>query len=968
MTVGDGDKIMLEDRRILKQAINDNKLVIFVGAGASINSGVPLWKEAIETIYEKMETISLKKDEILQIPQIYFNVRGEKEYNELIKNLFKYDDKEPNKIHELIVKLRPCHVITTNFDNFLEKAFISNGEFLDVIQKDIDIPYSKNNRAIIKMHGGFIYDNFVFKEDDYLNYSKNFALIEMYIKALVAKNVVLFIGYSYNDPDTKQIFNWVKNILGDNNQRSYFLDAASNYDPYMVSYYRNLGINVIYASEYLKDKFKKDNIFDNTVKLLEYIINDERETDIANIIYNSLKPFFSMNYLLSQYIQSLLVNLDVLYEFRHLKLGTNKTEQFFIALNNQNNTNSSNKLYCIKDFLSKTIINNAFIYDKETHKENTLCIFNHPSQADFYNDIDNENYVKIKKFSDSTIAEGDKLLQLQLQIAYGYYQIQDYEKCYSILKKLSLTFKQQQNYIWYFISEFNRLHVGGLLNWRYYLDTNKELEDEIGQIDLNDILYNNAQNGKKENPVLKELEGFTLVYKTLSKVLKTQDKIEKDASTNFISGTGIANIDLLETDVLDFYNYLKFNHLMIDSYSEVKEIYRQYVNAVFCSHSKEKKEYSDGFWGPGENKVLKELSAFDIIVICKNISKKDLDEIYNTNHVIQIVLSQDAENKLFEIITNYMSAINNKILTHEIKDKVLVILKILEKVNLSDDRLSYVVEQINNLIKQNLFQNNEYSSINAFMVNIFNRQKSIFASNLLVQLIHNICTLITFEENLDRTNISSLQTLFNNVCFMLHKMYPEEKIDSNSIDAVLKESYMDFALDLYSLASEGNRSKIKKAVIENINIEIFNFELYCEAVTKDVINESKDLEDKLFLLVSQKNDQKQSKRKLFPDPFERMLNYCINLYLNDKLLDKERFRPYFNSYPEMKFLYDMDKFDYSNFDLSWFSHASDLLKEKIIRNPTAYKKIKKLYRTSINNNDYDQDMLNEYLQYFDKSE
>ena len=54
--------------------------------------------------------------------------------------------------------------------------------FYDVVSKDSDLPYTPNNKMLIKMHGDFNNKNIVFKEDDYLSYSQNFKLIEKYIK------------------------------------------------------------------------------------------------------------------------------------------------------------------------------------------------------------------------------------------------------------------------------------------------------------------------------------------------------------------------------------------------------------------------------------------------------------------------------------------------------------------------------------------------------------------------------------------------------------------------------------------------------------------------------------------------------------------------------------------------------------------------------------------------------------------
>ena len=106
------------------------------------------------------------------------------------------------------------------------------------------------------MHGDFQHDNFVLKEDDYLSYSYNFRLIETYIKAIIAKNIVLFIGYSFNDPDMKQLFSWVKDVLGNDFQHAYMLEGFRNYDENEFEYYKNLGVNVIYTNTFDEDNQK----------------------------------------------------------------------------------------------------------------------------------------------------------------------------------------------------------------------------------------------------------------------------------------------------------------------------------------------------------------------------------------------------------------------------------------------------------------------------------------------------------------------------------------------------------------------------------------------------------------------------------------------------------------------------------------------------------------------------------------
>ena len=41
---------IIESKRILQNASKNNKLVIFVGAGVSANSGIPMWSASIKNV------------------------------------------------------------------------------------------------------------------------------------------------------------------------------------------------------------------------------------------------------------------------------------------------------------------------------------------------------------------------------------------------------------------------------------------------------------------------------------------------------------------------------------------------------------------------------------------------------------------------------------------------------------------------------------------------------------------------------------------------------------------------------------------------------------------------------------------------------------------------------------------------------------------------------------------------------
>ena len=111
-----------EEMRILRNARMNNKLVVFVGAGTSFDSGMPSWSEAIKIIADRLGIMEEQLDYI-KIPQYYYNSRGKKEYAELMREIFKCDDDlDIQDVHKKIIQLNAHTIITTNYDSLIEKA------------------------------------------------------------------------------------------------------------------------------------------------------------------------------------------------------------------------------------------------------------------------------------------------------------------------------------------------------------------------------------------------------------------------------------------------------------------------------------------------------------------------------------------------------------------------------------------------------------------------------------------------------------------------------------------------------------------------------------------------------------------------------------------------------------------------------------------------------------------------------
>ncbi len=241
---------MIED---LSLALNRDKLVIFVGAGVSKNSGLPTWGQMVQAFAEQigypMEG-RLATEEYIRIPQYYYCLdesEGHSSYYSLIKSMLP-EDIAPNLLDELIAALRPKHIVTTNFDTLLDQV----ARDYEVIRDDKDLMTGISSHYLLKLHGDIRQpEKLVFKEDDYLHYSHTHRLMETFLKSLLIDHVFLFVGYSLNDYNLKTFVSWIEYIAEEMHvkqkmHRNYFLSSSLHAGrDYLRKYYEGKGLEVI---------------------------------------------------------------------------------------------------------------------------------------------------------------------------------------------------------------------------------------------------------------------------------------------------------------------------------------------------------------------------------------------------------------------------------------------------------------------------------------------------------------------------------------------------------------------------------------------------------------------------------------------------------------------------------------------------------------------------------------------------
>ncbi|MCM3163724.1 SIR2 family protein [Metabacillus litoralis] len=243
----------------ISNALRKGEAALFVGAGLSLNAepmtngqlkkmndwfgfililAEELWPELSRSqLQERIE------GEFLYVTQLYKEKFGASMFYQKFLEAIPTRDFRPSHIHRAILSLPWDTVVTTNQDDFLERAYEELHLPYKVVVEELDVTHSQE-RSIVKMHGTWNQaESLVFAEEDYRFYEEKHPLISLKIKQIFAEKTVLFIGYSLRDQNLKDMLAWLKQILGDYQRKAYVY--MPNADSYTIEYWRKRNIVVI---------------------------------------------------------------------------------------------------------------------------------------------------------------------------------------------------------------------------------------------------------------------------------------------------------------------------------------------------------------------------------------------------------------------------------------------------------------------------------------------------------------------------------------------------------------------------------------------------------------------------------------------------------------------------------------------------------------------------------------------------
>ncbi len=309
-------------------------LVIFVGAGVSQyyskvedNTKFPSWDGLTkEFIIDKSSENGCI--DYLKVPQIYEDTYSRKDLIDKVIDSFPKNYK-CGELHKLIFDIQPAHIITTNYDDLLEKAMLEKNltSYYHTVFEDKSIPFSDSKyRFLLKAHGDLKKGNIVLTEQDYNDYEKNFPLMLSFIRYMFSKYKVLFIGFSLNDPNFNKILYWVKNIL-EHNSIEHTLISHSNITQSIKKYFKKKSVDVITSEEIINEiTSNKDGYLIPVLEFIKYGFSDENfsKKQRLEILLKNIANLKSFNYLLPEIVKKSVSIDNITFNYESLPQILNK--------------------------------------------------------------------------------------------------------------------------------------------------------------------------------------------------------------------------------------------------------------------------------------------------------------------------------------------------------------------------------------------------------------------------------------------------------------------------------------------------------------------------------------------------------------------------------------------------------------------------------------------------------------------
>ncbi len=936
------EKIISQIEKI-REIKNQNKLVIFVGAGVSKNSGVCSWWELVrdiaikiryDDICEKCATkyehnsecgdgcefcssnskcywkYNFSADDFLKIPQYFFDTKGKSEYYDFLKNKF-CKTYTPNAIDELIIELNPEHIITTNYDHLIEDVADPSISKYTIIKNDKNLLEQNGRRYIIKMHGDIDeVEDLVLKEDDYLKYSQNHIIIETYIKSLLIDKTFLFIGYSLNDNNLNLIMSYidyfVKNKEVERRSPHYLVVNSILKQEREILYWKNKGVELINLSDLNADmkcntkcssleSEQGQSLFTFLKYLHDYKLPyyNNKQIALEKSLVNNLKQCEAFNFVSYNDLLKVCCFSSQVTVINSSLNFFNEDEYKLLKSIFQAKTNESTKIkrIFVKAGLYAIQCNGRHYdsYDIENYcyEEDSLFEMSLKNQYKEILDIIRENDNKLENayYYSLIYQASDELTQIMKDIEeqikkYDYHNL-------SIDQKVTIA-----------IFEFNTISLR-ILNFNH--DNKEQLRK------LSDFLDSASHHSTTFDTIKKMFGDNGNVLNKLNDCLNNHEKYYMEKSTITKSGGTIyGDLFDLQSIAYDYYKFYKKNHLMLDWFNNVEKICEPYIKAILCTYYPDEYQFSNNVMGKTQVKPYP-INHIDIDMIVKHTSFKNFNNWLSYYKVFKIEI--DSSIDIVEIFENFCISMRSFWNSH-LNEHLQIFSKLISLVELTSEQKHRILNAFIKLVEPdknkgiNLLRNS-LNSIWLYIEKHYDDGDNLYSAllKLLVngQLVRNdirniFVSKYTYKQLITKLYVHADEDIYK-VCV--------DMIDKNKLN--IEKSYFTFVFHKILLKFDYNywQKYIESTISDNNISEI------CTYIETGIITFNDKIKSHVDNMLIEYKKSKVPGTIYFPDHQKNAIEELLILLLTGRipnLEDIDFLKQYTEDSDYLDFLFNPDSF------------------------------------------------------------
>jgi len=246
-------KSIMNTVRDIAKELSNGRCVLFLGSGVSAgvpdHPGLPTSNELPDRALEEIDSTrawTLPLPSLTEVLTLLERRKGRRCLEDfLVKEIEAHPDPLPAHFH--IARLPLTDVITTNWDELLERALDLGGVPYCPILNDEKVPDASPGAVrLVKCHGTISQrEKLVATLEDTLDLFHEKPLLSALVRSLCAPKTVLFLGYSLDDVDFLALLRQLRRELGKYQHPSYAVQKKSS--PRAQAEAAALGIRLIHA-------------------------------------------------------------------------------------------------------------------------------------------------------------------------------------------------------------------------------------------------------------------------------------------------------------------------------------------------------------------------------------------------------------------------------------------------------------------------------------------------------------------------------------------------------------------------------------------------------------------------------------------------------------------------------------------------------------------------------------------------